>query len=64
MKKPILNSSQGGGEFDYSAPTLEILSVTVEQGFAASDPSWEDYGDYGFAGDDLMDDDYYDYGDF
>lgn len=62
MKKTILNTR--GGEFDYSAPTLEILSVTVEQGFAATSPSWEDYGDYGFAGDDLMDDDYYDYEDF
>lgn len=35
MKKTILNTR--GGEFDYSAPTLEILSVTVEQGFAASE---------------------------
>lgn len=34
MKKPILNTR--GGEFDYSAPTLEILSVNVEQGFATS----------------------------
>lgn len=34
MKKTILNTR--GGEFDYSAPTLEILSVTVEQGFATS----------------------------
>lgn len=41
MKKPILNSR--GGEFDYSAPTLEILSVNVEQGFAASEKdSWAD----------------------
>lgn len=34
MKKTILNTR--GGEFDYSAPTLEILSVNVEQGFATS----------------------------
>lgn len=41
MKKPILNTR--GGEFDYSAPTLEILSVTVEQGFAASERDyWAD----------------------
>lgn len=50
MKKPILNSR--GGEFDYSAPTLEILSVTVEQGFAASEKEywtdidpWDDNGE-------------------
>lgn len=59
MKKPILNTR--GGEFDYSAPTLEILSVTVEQGFAATSPSWEDYGDYGDPGKDLYD---YDYGEY
>lgn len=42
MKKPILNNTRGG-EFDYSAPTLEILSVTVEQGFAASERDyWTD----------------------
>lgn len=62
MKKPILNSR--GGEFDYSAPTLEILSVNVEQGFATSGSSWDNYGDYGYAGGDLEKDDYYDYGDF
>ncbi len=59
MKKPILNTR--GGEFDYSAPTLEILSVNVEQGFAATSPSWEDYGDYGDPGDDLFDDPYGDF---
>lgn len=59
MKKPILNTR--GGEFDYSAPTLEILSVTVEQGFAATSPSWEDYGEYGDPGDDLFDDPYGDF---
>ena len=59
MQKPILNTR--GGEFDYSAPTLEILSVTVEQGFAATSPSWEDYGDYGDPGDDLFDDPYGDF---
>lgn len=56
MKKTILNTR--GGEFDYSAPTLEILSVTVEQGFAASE---RDYGDYGDPGDDLFDDPYGDF---
>ena len=59
MKKTILNTR--GGEFDYSAPALEILSVTVEQGFAATSPSWEDYGDYGDPGDDLFDDPYGDF---
>lgn len=59
MKKTILNTR--GGKFDYSAPTLEILSVTVEQGFAATSPSWEDYGDYGDPGDDLFDDPYGDF---
>ncbi len=59
MKKTILNTR--GGEFDYSAPTLEILSVNVEQGFAATSPSWEDYGDYGDPGDDLFDDPYGDF---
>ena len=34
MKKPILNTR--GGEFDYSAPTHEILSVTMERGYATS----------------------------
>lgn len=58
MKKPILNTR--GGEFDYSAPTLEILSVNVEQGFAAS-PVVEDYSDYGDPGKDLYD---YDYGEY
>lgn len=28
-----------GGEVEYSAPTLEILTVRVEQGFAATSPS-------------------------
>lgn len=27
-----------GGEVEYSAPTLEILTVRVEQGFAATTP--------------------------
>ena len=58
MKKPILNSR--GGESGYSAPTLEILSVTVEQGFAVS-PVEEDYSDYGDPGKDLYD---YDYGEY
>ena len=58
MKKPILNSR--GGESEYSAPTLEILSVTVEQGFAGS-PVEEDYSDYGDPGKDLYD---YDYGEY
>lgn len=57
MKKPILNTR---GEFDYSAPTLEILYVNVEQGFAAS-PVVEDYSDYGDPGDDLFDDPYGDF---
>lgn len=46
MKKPILNSR--GGEFDYSAPTLEILSVTVEQGFATSPGDPTIYDDWGY----------------
>ncbi len=25
-----------GGEFDYSAPTVEVLDIPVEQGFAVS----------------------------
>ena len=58
MKKPILNSR--GGESEYSAPTLEILSVTVEQGFAVS-PVEEDYSDYGDPGKDLYDDPYGDF---
>lgn len=37
-----------GGEFDYSAPTLEILSVTVEQGFATSPGDTNIYDDWGY----------------
>ncbi len=37
-----------GGEFDYSAPTVEVLDITVEQGFAQSvvTASWDDSLDY------------------
>ena len=62
MKKPILNSR--GMESGYSAPTLEILPVTVEHGFATIPTSWQDSSDYGYAGKDIGKDDYYDYGDF
>lgn len=37
-----------GGEFGYSAPTLETLLITVEQGFQGSGGT---YGDEGGAGD-------------
>ncbi|WP_302251908.1 hypothetical protein [uncultured Alistipes sp.] len=46
MKKPILNTR--GGEFDYSAPTLEILYVNVEQGFATSPGDTNIYDDWGY----------------
>lgn len=43
MGKRILNP--WGGEFEYSAPTLDILTVQVEQGFAKTgtpDPVYDD----------------------
>lgn len=44
-----------GGGTPYLAPELEILEVSVEQGFAGS------YGDEGAAGGDLEEDNYGDY---
>lgn len=41
----------GGGKFTYLAPTLEIIEVRAEAGFAASA---EDYSDEGYAGKDLF----------
>lgn len=40
--------SARGRKSDYSAPTLETLSITVEQGFQGSGGA---YGDEGGAGD-------------
>lgn len=58
MEQHILNV--GGGKFDYSAPTLEILTVQVEQGFAAS-PNPNDYSDYNDPGKDPTDEIYGDF---
>lgn len=42
-----------GGEFAYTAPTLELLEIAVERGFGASDdPDSPDYGYDGENGND------------
>lgn len=58
MDKHILNAR--GGESRYSAPTIEILTVQVEQGFAVS-PVSDDYGDYNDPGKKPGDDIYGDF---
>lgn len=58
MKKQFYQAR--GGE-TYSAPTIDVLTVQVEQGFAAS--PLDVYGDNGFAGKDPSSDNSYDYGD-
>lgn len=55
MKKTFTNPMGGGCE--YLAPEVEIMAISVEQGFAAS----VTYGDEGYAGQDI---DNNDYGDF
>lgn len=55
MKQHILNPR--GGESGYSAPTIETLEITVEQGFQGSGGA---YGDEGGAGDYLNPGDDYD----
>ncbi len=32
------NLNLRGGDFAYSAPTVDVMTVQVEQGFAASEP--------------------------
>lgn len=39
-----------GGEFEYSAPKIDIIDVRIEQGFAKSSTSPEAYDDWGGAG--------------
>lgn len=44
-----------GGEFEYSAPKIDIIDVRIEQGFANSPNGILDYsepGDAGFTGGD------------
>lgn len=41
--------TQGGGKFEYSAPTLETLEVSTEKGFAES----LTFGEEGYPGSDL-----------
>ena len=49
MATRISQICEGGG-ITYSAPTLEVLNLQVERGFAASDG----YADEGYAGKDLF----------
>ena len=42
-----------GGE--YTAPTLEVLDIAVEQGFASSTIEWLEGGGGGYIGEDIND---------
>lgn len=51
MKKLYM---QGGGKFNYSAPTLETIEVSTEKGFANS----ISFGEEGLPGGDITDTDF------
>lgn len=44
MKKQLF-LKRGGDLRDYSAPQLELLEITAEQGFVGSLPDDDDWGD-------------------
>ncbi|WP_334114812.1 hypothetical protein, partial [Alistipes putredinis] len=58
MKKHYESTVKGGGT-SYSAPSVEILSISIEKGFANS--TVLDYGGAGEAGGSVNDTDYGEY---
>lgn len=58
MKKHYESTVKGGGT-SYSAPSVEILSISIEKGFANS--TVLDYGGDGEAGGSVYDTDYGEY---
>ncbi len=56
--KHLVQNLRGGDFSEYAAPTVEVIDVTVEQGFAQSG----DYGTLNWAGQEIGEDQ--DYGTF
>lgn len=59
MKKHYESTVKEGGGTSYSAPSVEILSISIEKGFANSIVL--DYGNTGEAGGSVNDTDYGEY---
>jgi len=59
MERHYKSTVRGGRETSYSAPSIEILNISIEKGFASS--TVLDYGGLGEAGGSINDTDYGEY---